>query len=162
MGLPLSSSIVSASPQSTLRDSIKRTAFWQSSLNMVLHLCLYAFSHILKRRAWHSWALSGIMSTPYTLLIASTEYFSQSVSLLPYLLLTTASLRVTISARKLPSPHAGSKNLLSIRSVSSLTRSHIALTSRSFVNTSPRSCTRCLDFICDLFSTKLSPKNQYD
>mgnify|MGYP006920902515 CR=1 FL=1 len=56
---------------------------------------------------------------------------------LPYRWLTTASLRLSISARKLPSPHAGSKKRESMRSVSCFTMSSMALTSRSLVKTSP-------------------------
>jgi hypothetical protein len=53
-----------------------------------------------------------------------------------YFLLTTVSLRRRISARKFPSPQAGSRKRLSMRSVSWLTKSSMALTSCSAVNTS--------------------------
>ena len=49
----------------------------------------------------------------------------------------TASFRRRISMRKFPSPHAGSRKRESILSVSCFTRSSIASTSRSEVNTSP-------------------------
>ena len=52
-----------------------------------------------------------------------------------------------IAIKKLPSPQAGSKKVDSILNDSSLTKSSIALTSRSLVNTSPWSATLSLDLI---------------
>ena len=59
-----------------------------------------------------------------------------------------AAVSPTISTKKFPVPQAGSINVLSMRSVSCLTRSSMALTSRSAVKTSPCSATRCFDLIC--------------
>src|SRR3546814_13593175 len=61
---------------------------------------------------------------------------------------TPASVRLRISSRKLPEPQAGSRNFASTARVllpagnMSGMRSSIALTSRSWVNTSARSRTR--------------------
>lgn len=56
--------------------------------------------------------------------------------------------------KEIPIPAGRLQKRLSIRSVSCLTKSHMASTSRSAVNTSPWSATRCLDLIC--FVTSLS------
>ena len=50
---------------------------------------------------------------------------------------TTASLRVRILTKKLPSPQAGSKNRLSMHSVLSFTRLYIVFALRSAVNAMP-------------------------
>ncbi len=49
--------------------------------------------------------------------------------------------------RKFPFPHAGSRNVASILSVSCGTRSNICSTIKSGVYTSPWSWTLCLDFM---------------
>jgi hypothetical protein len=79
---------------------------------------------------------------------AMNAYLSHSGSDLRYRESTTSSFRLSTLERKLPSPQAGSKNRESMRSVSCFTMSSMALTSRSFVKTSPCSWTRSFDLTC--------------
>ena len=89
------------------------------------------------------------ISTADTLSVGGTSLaVYPAAGLLRYFRRTSFSLRRRISARKLPSPQAGSKKRLSTRSVSGFTKSSMAFTSRSAVNTSPWSATRFFDLIC--------------
>lgn len=99
--------------------------------------------------------LSGNNSIPTILLNA----FSPSFSVLQYF-----NFRAYISTRNAPSPQAGSRNVLSMFcQISCGIKSHMALTSRSFVKTSPNFCVLSLLFTCllTMFLYLLIPKRIY-
>ena len=76
IGDPSAWSMVSASPHRMFLWKINRTASRHCSLAWSLTLALYSLFQMSNSLWRHSAALSGIMSTPYKLVTASTEYRS--------------------------------------------------------------------------------------